>query len=197
MNPILSELCLEPEGSVIRHVYPMILTPENLKTFWEKARKFRTIFTEDVNSDFKKFMETFVSQDVDGKLRAHGLFWVIDNFVGVYYLTNISRVDAKVHYSFFDRRHLGREKLTRAMLLYGFKEFNFWRLTVEIPQYASQHTFGFVKRVGFRKEGKRRKAAEFKGERCDVECFGLLREEAEKWVEVRDIEKPVAAQQQA
>lgn len=177
LGVILSVLCDEPEGQVLRHIYPMTLSPENLRKFWEKARQFRTVFGEDINNDFKRFAELFISQDGDN-LRSHGLFWKIDDFVGVYYMTHITPVEALVHYTFFDRRHRGREQLTREMLKFAFKRYGFWRLNVEIPLYSSPHTFGFVSSLGFKKEGRKRKAVAYKGEHFDVACFGLLREEA-------------------
>jgi RimJ/RimL family protein N-acetyltransferase len=198
---ILSVVCNEPESIVCRHIYPMQLTPENLKVFWERARKLRTIFANDVNGDFKRFMEIFVSQDNDGQLRSHGLFWIIDDFVGVYYLTNITGIEAKAHYMFFDRRHRGREELTREMLRYVFRRYGFWRLTVDVPMYASKSTFGFVTALGFKKEGRKRKAIEYKGERFDVATFGILREDLLtedelKWDSARNIKKLAADLQQ-
>ena len=176
MNPVLTVVCKEPEGDVVRRVYPMPLTPDNLRTFWEKSRQFRTLFTEEVNGDFKKFLELFVSRE-GNELQARGLFWVIDDFVGVFYMTHITPVEAQVHYTFFDRRHFGREELTREMLRFGFRQYGFKRLNVEVPLYASKNTFGFVDALGFKREGRKRKAAEYKGERFDVACFGILAEE--------------------
>lgn len=175
--PIVTAVCREPEGIVVRGVYPMQLTQENLQLFWEKARKFTTVFNTEHRKDFKLFCELFLSQESDGTPRAHGLFWVVDDFVGIYYMTHITQIDAQVHYTFFDRRHHGREELTREMLRYAFRRFGFWRLNVEIPDYVSVHTYGFVSALGFKKEGKKRKAVEFKGARRDVITFGLLREE--------------------
>lgn len=175
--PILTALCKEPEGEIMRGVTPMRMTPQNMKTFWEKSRQFRTIFTEEVNGDFKKFCELFLSGDGDS-LRAHGLFWLIDDFVGVFYITHITELDAQCHFTFFDRRLKGREELTKAFIRYGFEHFGFRRINVEIPKYASKHTFGFTFALGFVKEGEKRKAAKYKGDWFDVVCFGLLREEA-------------------
>lgn len=172
----IEALCEEPEGAVIRRVQPMLYTPENLQRLWEKARQHRVIFTEDVNGDFKRFMETFVSEE-NGELRAHGLFWVIDDFVGVYYMTHINEIEARVHYSFFDGRHRGRQELTKEMLRYAFKRFGFWRLNTEIPVSASRHTFSFARQIGFKEEGRKRAAAEYQGKRFDVILFGILREE--------------------
>jgi RimJ/RimL family protein N-acetyltransferase len=176
-EPVTSALCQEPEGDVERFVYPMDLSMDNLRIFWEKSKGFRTVFRDEVNGDFKKFCELFISQDGE-RLRAHGLFWVIDDFVGVYYMTHLTEVECEVHYTFFDRRHKGREELTRSMLRYAFETFGFRRMNVEVPLYASRHTFGFTTAIGFRKEGIKRKCIQYKGEWFDATYFGLLREEA-------------------
>jgi RimJ/RimL family protein N-acetyltransferase len=177
-EPIASALCQEPEGEIVRYVYPMALTIENLRIFWEKSREFRTVFREEVNGDFKKFLEQFISQEGNGELRAHGLFWVIDDFVGVYYMTHINEVECEAHYTFFDRRHKGREALTKAMLRYAFQRFGFQRMTTIVPMYASKHTFGFTYAIGFKKEGIKRSCIQYKGEWFGATMFGLLREEA-------------------
>lgn len=174
---IVSAICHEPEGDVERFVYPMPLTLDNLRTFWQKSEDFTTVFGEEIKGDFKKFCELFISQDGE-KFRAHGLFWVIDDFVGVYYVTHITEVDCQVHYTFFDRRHKGREDLTKALLRYGFESFGFRRMSVEVPMYASSHTFGFTAALGFKREGRKRKCIQYKGEWFDAACYGLLREEA-------------------
>ena len=174
---IITAICNEPEGTFVRHVYPMALSLENLHRFWEKASQFRTVFNSDVRGDFKAFCELFLS--LDGNIpRAHGLFWVIDDFVGLYYMTHLSDHDCQVHYTFFDKRHKGREELTREMLRYAFRTFGFQRMTVEIPLYASRNTFGFTHAIGFKKEGVRRKCIKYKDDWFDAACFGLLRSEA-------------------
>lgn len=177
--PVVSVECKEPEGTVIRHVYPMLLSMENLRTFWEKASQFRTLFTDDINGDFSKFCELFISADEAG-VRAHGLFWVVDDFVGVFYLNFIRETEALCHYTFFDRRHFGREELTKAMLRHVFIKYGFQRLNVEVAAYASKHTFGFTHALGFVKEGRKRKCLLYKGDWFDVHQYGLLREEALK-----------------
>lgn len=174
--PIVTAVCKEPEGIIVRSVYSAQLSPEFLQRFWEKARKFKTVFSVEVRDDFKAFCELFISQEGDN-FRSHGLFWVVDDYVGVFYMTHITQTDAQVHYTFFDRRHHGREELTKEMLRHVFRRFGFWRLTVEIPDYVSIHTYGFVSALGFKKEGRKRKSVEFKDVRRDVFTYGLLREE--------------------
>src|SRR5678809_584878 len=105
--PIFSVACPEPEGMTVRGVYPMPLTPQNMKMFWEKARVFKTLFTRELNDSFQEFAETLISKHGE-ELSANGLYWRIDNFVGIFYMTDITDIDAQIHYTFFDRRHRGR-----------------------------------------------------------------------------------------
>ena len=178
-EPVVTTTCREPEGTFERNIYRMSLSPENIQRVYERAKKFRTLFSDEINGDPRKFTETFISEE-DGIIRANGLFWVIDDYVGLYYMTHIEEHDARVHYTFFDRRHIGREQLTRDMIKYVFDYFGFRRLTTEIPMYASKHTFDFViNRLGFTKEGRRRQAVEYKGQWFDIMTLGILREEAE------------------
>jgi RimJ/RimL family protein N-acetyltransferase len=132
---------------------------ENLNKFWEQSKKFPVLFNEEVNGDFKKFVELFLYQ-ISNEVSINGTFWVIDDFVGIYYLNHIvPEVDAQVHYSFFDSVQNGREELTKKMLSYVFNRYNFHRLSVNIPCFAHDPTFNFVERLGFKFEGKRREGS--------------------------------------
>lgn len=191
VESIVSVTCHEPESDVTRHVYKMPLSLENLKRFWENASKFRTLFTAEINNDFTKFCEIFLHQN-GGTVEANGLVYVIDDFTGVFYMTNIiPSVDASVHYSFFDRRHKGREILIHECLKYAFIHFGFRRLSTEVPlflaptpdkRYAVEDEratgiFKFVEALGFVKEGRKRKAMLYKNDWFDVNQYGILREE--------------------
>lgn len=177
MEPILSVVCNEPHGPVYRHIYPLALTHENLHKFWEKARVFPTIFVSEIRDDFKKFCELFIAGDLDN-FHARGLLWVVDDWVGVYYITHITENDALVHYTFFDGRQRGREELTREMLRYAFRRYEFWRLSVEVPLYVKYHVHGFVLAIGFKKEGIKRDAVEYEGKRCSVVMYGITRKDS-------------------
>lgn len=181
-HPVVSSNCIEAEKNVLRHVYPLRLTRENLLTFWDKQRQFRTLFTDEINGNFQSFAEMFIS--VEGsEIQSRGLFWVIDDFVGIFYMTHITMREASCHFTFFDRRLHGRERLTQEMLSFVFDRFNFHRLNVELPLYASRHTFAFVERIGFVREGRKRSALRYKNKWFDVLCYGLLREETESWAQ--------------
>ena len=180
---ILTAPCDEPGGRVVRSVYSMDLTVENLKRFWELSKPFKYLFNKEISNDFKTFCELFLYEGKGG-LQSNGLFWVVDDFVGIFYMDNIrhgvSRLEADVHYTFFDRRHRGRTELVREMVKYLFCKYNFQRLNAEIPLYAKKGTFEFATAVGFRREGRRRKAQWHNDDWFDVLEFGILKDEALK-----------------
>lgn len=194
-EPIFSCLCNEPGVQTIRFVYPMTLSPQNMKRFWELASHYKVLFGDEVNGDFKKFAEILISREGDN-LSSNGLFWRIDDFVGIFYMTHIQMNDAQIHYSFFDRRHKGRVDITRMMIKYVFEKYGFRRLSAEIPYSVIKMNkpnegetgkdyrsgpFEFVKQVGLKEEGRKRKAVMHDNEWFDVACMGVLKEEAEQW----------------
>ena len=183
---LLSAVCQEPEGEVERKVWLFKFTPDNIEKLWAKCSKFPVIFGNIV-SDKATFLEYFLGLEGE-RLMPKGIFFVLDDFVGVYYMTHIiPGIDAEVHYSFFDRRHHGRLDITKLMLKYVFENYGFERLSVEIPMYTAAHNgkkdnkyinaFQFVERLGFKYEGRKRKAIKYKDEWFDVKLFGLLKTE--------------------
>lgn len=165
----------------------MPLTPENIETLWEKVKQFPVLFGNTLD-DKRGFYSYFLAYGSKGEPVPTGIFFVIDDFIGVYYMSRIKAgIDALVHYTFFDRRHRGRVQLTRAMLKYVFEKFGFVRLSTEIPMYTSQHrnlkdnkfinAFEFIKQLNFVQEGRKRKCTFYNNEWFDLKEFGLLREE--------------------
>jgi RimJ/RimL family protein N-acetyltransferase len=177
-SPVLFAVdCDEPEGRVTRKVRELVFTPENLQTFWKKASKFSTIFGSEIKSA-EEFLNLFLTYDSQNNPHLNGLFWVVDDFEGVFYITNIQvELDAQVHYSFFSGRHRGRLELVQKMLLHIFDTYNFRRLSASIPKYAKHSAHHFCKLVGFEQEGVKRKGAQYKGDWFGVVEYGLLREE--------------------
>lgn len=185
-TPILEVVCEEWDHekkavrNVIRAVYPLVFTPENLQKFWDKARQFPTLYGKEILSNPEEFYSLIMSEELDGSITPNGLFYVIDDFVGVFYLTNIDVMnkEASVHYSFFDRRTNGRHELTKEIIKYVFNKYPFQRLNASIPLYASPETRKFAIDVGFYLEGKKRSAAFYKGQWFSVMLYGILRDEA-------------------
>lgn len=177
-DPVISEWCNEPKGDVLRSVRFMTLSMDNIKAFWHKARNFPLLFGKEIADDFSKFLNLVLHEGKDG-IEPNGLFYVIDDFVGLFYLTNIvPKSDAIVHYTFFDKRQKGRLQLTKSMLAFVFNHYDFRRLTVETPAFVSHITTQFILDLGFVREGRRRKSVYINNDWYDVECFGILKEEA-------------------
>lgn len=178
-DPVVSVMCDEPDGVIKREVRPMVFTPANLRIFWEKARVHRTLLKTEIRDDYKQFVSVLVRQHPTGVIEANGLFWVVDDFVGIFALTDIRpELDAVAHYSFFDGRHRGRINLVKEMLRYWFDAYKFNRITAEIPLYATEQTHNFVhKSLGFHKEGRKRKSILFDGEYFDTNIYGILKDE--------------------
>jgi hypothetical protein len=175
---VMSCVCNEPKiGKIVRQVRPMPLSLDNLRIVWELSKKYDALFGEDISQDFARFIPLFVREGKNG-LEAAALIWVVDDFVGLFYMTDIvPGIDAKTHYTFFDGRHKGREELTKGMIKFVFEKYNFVRLSTEVPLFVTDHVFKFVKLLGFRGEGRKRKARFFKSEWFDVITYGILREE--------------------
>lgn len=176
-----SVLCEEPEGAIMRYVRPLILTPENIQKFWDKARQFPSLYGKEILNDPQSFIDMFTRRKSNGEFDLNGLLWVIDDFVGVFYLSDITHdretpVDALVHYTFFDKRHKGRKLLVKGMIHYVFTTFMFRRLSIELPNYSKATARHFATDVGFHYEGKKLKAAKYKGDWFDVNLYGILRE---------------------
>lgn len=171
-------MCHEPHNvNVIRNVRLMEYTRENFETFFEKAKKYRTLLHKEIGEDREKFLQLFIRQGAAG-IEPTGVFYVIDDFVGVYYATKIIKgEDASVHYTFLDGRHKGREDLTREMIKYLFKIADLNRITADMPAYLPEACFKFVERVGFTREGRKRQAVLYKGAWFDIKIYGILKEE--------------------
>lgn len=181
-SPILRVKCEEKQGVVERSIYPIALTRENLGTFWEKARVYPNLFSEELKDDFQTFLGIFLEQNGDS-ITARGLLWRIDNFVGVFYLTDIyPERDAICHFTFFDGRIHGRVKLAQAMLSYVFNKYKFRRLSAQVPMFVASSTLEFIQRVGFTLEGRKRSSTPYKGQWYDTKLFGILsHHEVETW----------------
>lgn len=173
---VLSVTCDEPDGKIERFVYPLPLTINNIRMFWERSKEYKILFWTPVNNE-AEFAELLLYSDGHDVVKPRGLLWVVDNFVGVFYMSNIvPGIEADVHYSFFDGRQRGRVPLVKEMLKYGFSKYGFQRFNAYIPAYAMKVT-SFAAGVGFKEEGRKRNAVEFRDGWADVLLYGILRDE--------------------
>jgi hypothetical protein len=159
--------CKEHNKIINRKVWLMDYSSENLRQLWEKSKEHRILFSDDVNGDFNKFCSIFLSRDPSsGTIFTNGLVWVVDDFVGVLFMSQIKRSEAMLHFSFFDGRL--RFDISKRMIDYIFTEYNFDRLNSEIVPFASRRVFNFVEQLGFKKEGTKRKGLLYKNEKFDL-----------------------------
>lgn len=173
---ILSVECREPEGTVVRHVRRCGLSFEKLRELWERLGQFEVIFNTQHHHDFGEFVKHFIVQREDGEFEPTGLFWEVDD-VGILYLTDIRPgYEALAHFSFWDRRYRGREELLRAMIRYNFDLLKLHRMSCEVPLFASA-LMGFAERMGFVKEGRKRKTTWYKGQWFDSNLYSMLSDE--------------------
>jgi len=180
---IIECVCEEPTSKdvnkmVLRRVWFMPLTRENLVILWEKVRLHRALFNEEVREDFEKFVSRFIHQ-IGDEAKAKGLIWILDDFVGMFYMTRmVENNDALVHFTFFDGRLKGRLELTRKMLTYGFDTFQFRRFSVEIGMFAKPVVRRFVEDIGgFRSEGRKRSIVIYKNTWYDLQLYSVFRQD--------------------
>ena len=175
---ILTQVCHEPEGDFERSIRLMPLSLDNLKKFWERAGQYRTLFNEEIRGDFKKFIDVFLYYDAKNQVKTRGLFWVLDDFAGVYYMTRIiPGIDALVHVNMLDGRFKGREEITKRILLYAFEKYGFHRLTVQVPVYIKPNVIRFIRNLGFVSEGRLRGLVKYHDKWFDVFSFSIFKDE--------------------
>lgn len=169
-------LCKEPEGPVTRHVWPFTFTPDATRELWNRASKYPILFGKKLSS-IEEFLDVFITQNQSGAAEANGLLWIVDDFVGMFYLENITLTEATVHYAFFDGRHRGREELVKEMCKMVFEKYKFNRLNAFIPAYVGMIPRNFIDRCGFKIEGRKRNASWWKGKLFHSYCYGILPED--------------------
>lgn len=120
-----------------------------LRTFWDNAKKHRTLFNREIRNDFTNFCSLFLEGDSVETLRPKGLFWKVstnDNpFLGILYITRIEiGLDAMVHFSFFDSKLGDRANLLKYMCRHIMLKYGFRRLTAEIPDYGGRPRISYT-----------------------------------------------------
>lgn len=182
-TPLFEVVCEEPEGTVTRKVYLAKFTPQFLALLWEKQRNFRTLMGREIMT-FPEFVDFFVKTEKDNSITPRGLCFVVDDLVGIFWLSDIHAPSyAEVHYTFFDRRHKGRINLCREAIKYCFNNWNFNCLYVGVGLFATI-PIRFVESIGFKREGRLRQRLQYKGVWWDVNMYSLLREEVKRFIEI-------------
>lgn len=149
------------------------LTPEKIKELWVKASKYPVLFSDSTGGKFEPFYWTLVNPmsiwfEVRSSLSRDGP-------LGLLYLTDIHPgIDATAHFTFWDKRAVGREPLILFIAEWLMDHFNLMRLGTAIPPYQ-KGVVRFVERLGFVKEGEARDATLYNGEVWPLIMFGMTR----------------------
>lgn len=84
---------------------------------------------------------------------------------------------ATIHFVFWDRKVTGNEKFLRELISRMFGMLQLMRVDVRVPE-RNRVMWRMLERVGFRREGRLRKAFRtIGGIHCDLFVYGILKEE--------------------
>jgi RimJ/RimL family protein N-acetyltransferase len=167
MNPILTVGEYE--------VFDLVLTPEKLKWMWEQLMAHPALALEYGPPGARGF--------VDMLMNANNIYFEVVKEgipVGVLFMTDINDPRLReIHAIFYDSALSNKVKVCQELAKYVFTTYAFQRLTAAIPESFGA-TARLLQKVGFRMEGKKKKAAFIKTRWQDVLMFGLLPEYLEE-----------------
>lgn len=154
-------------------VEPIAWNANKLQGFWGLLQKYPTLFSDLTRGDYDNFEQsmlaptTLVLEVREGSIP-----------VGYFKFTDLHQeVDCNGHVVFFDRKPAEKVQLGKLVCKWMFDSFPLQRITAEIPEIYL-HTLRFAERVGFKQEGRKRKAVCLGNRWVDLILFGLLREES-------------------
>lgn len=169
-------VCDEPEGSILRTVRHFEFNQENLDKLWNKISMFPSFMGSEIRT-YTDMIKYFTTIDSGNRVIPKGLCLVVDDFVGIFWMTDIKQLhEASVHYTFFDKRNRGRINLCKKALEFAFRHFHFHRLWTQAPVPAA-YVNKFIQALGFIKFGTARRNTFFKGRFYDTNMYDVLKEE--------------------
>lgn len=154
-------------------VRELALTLEKTKWLWDEMCRYRTLFSDFTRGDAGNFYDL---------VNSPGSLWleILDGkrTIGLIYWTGLQNViDADIHLIFFDRKPAEKAELCKAIGRWFFREFpGCIRVTATLP-VIYHATIRLAERIGFRKEGCKRKSQLMGGKYVDEVILGLLFEE--------------------
>ena len=146
----------------------MRLNKENIEWLWKNINKFDSLFSDFAERDFGGFVRRLCDNDTV-------CFKISDT--GYIFLEQISPMkDCKFHGATFDRNLKGKEGFAISVVRLAFELYQLRRMSAGMPQHA-RYAMGFLKRIGFKREGTIRESYRYKGEWEDFHLYGLLKSE--------------------
>lgn len=146
------------------------LAPDRIMFIWSKLNAINGIFDDYTRNRPELFAV---------KIRDPNSLWLeLEDGNGVLYMTNIMpHLSATAHVTYWDRRLSARSELTMDCLRWAFEHLDLQKINLYLPHFAHR-VHEFARQLGFRKEGRIRRASYSEGKLYDVVIFGITREEA-------------------
>ncbi len=156
-------------------VREMELTQEKVKALWELLQRYPSLFSDLTKGDQKSFVSTLLVPDS---------VWLeivdYDVPVGIVWFGELNQViDTNAHLVFFDRRPAEKLELCKEIVRWMFLNFPLQRITAS-PPVIYMATTRLLNKMGFTREGTKRKAALIGGKWVDMAIYGITREEVIK-----------------
>ena len=149
-----------------------------LRDLWAEFRKHDVLFSDYTAGKFVPFFVVLMDP------RAVWMEIVKasepDKPIGVAYITSVKPGhEADGHFAFWDSGGRGREPVVLYIAEWVMDRYDLHRLNAATPAY--QHgVIRFIQRVGFVKEGVKREAVLYKGQRGPLVTFGILKDEVDQ-----------------
>lgn len=141
---------------------------ESLKEVWLKLKDFDPLFSDREMKKPEVFLDEFLSQDS----------LILETKDGIVLLDNIvPDLRGEIHFSFFDRKLEGKEKVMKDILLWFMWTYRLKRIETFIPSYAKAVQRFLEKKLSFKHEGTMRNRVYHKGLLLDIFIYGILFEE--------------------
>lgn len=155
-------------------VQDLTLSPEKLKQVWKMLRRQRTLFSDLTANDTANFVATVTSSNsMWFEVRENGVV------VGIIWFGDLHLVtDCLAHMVFFDRNILEKKEVCVETMKWMFHNFPLERMSVNPPMLYKK-TIHFLKVVGFKQEGLKRRSSLIGGRWWDQAMFGITRNEVE------------------
>lgn len=148
----------------------MELSFEKIAEMWQKMSAISGLFDDMSKGNFQMFSASVTSQNSVWLETADG--------TGLLYLLHIvPGLSASAHFLFWDKQLKGKEELCADTLKFLVDSIPLLKVNAFIPEYAGALGH-FVRRCGFKKEGRLRRWSLRNGKPFDVIAYGITREEA-------------------
>lgn len=153
-------------------VHMKLLSRAWLEELWEKVQAHRSMFWEPSHAELENFVDILFTRG--------WLFFEVYKFgslIGFFYFTNVDKLtDVQFHGIAFDRRLTDKAKVIQRIIGWLFENYHLQRIEA-LTAVPFRATVRFLERVGFVKEGIRRKAVIYRGQWKDQAVYSVTREE--------------------